>query len=155
MTPVGTLVFLLGVNAGAAPVPAAALQTRVPECAGSRPLDHAVDFDWPQKARREREFASAQWAYFTCEGPYRTVADAFRRIATLPPFILGETNWIERPEGALGIYYDYVRNVWCYVWFVPDPERRGRTLLAVTQSARKVRHCEAGPASLRHEWREA
>ena len=104
-----------------------------PRCDGMQALKDAVDFDWPNLADHKQEFWRSQWTYFACEQPAEEVAALYRRQLTEPPYGMEETNWLERQEGTLGVYFSQAGS-WAYVWFIPQPNDPQRSYVIIAES---------------------
>ncbi|HEX7974212.1 MAG TPA: hypothetical protein VF498_07375, partial [Anaerolineales bacterium] len=97
------------------------LLTIMPKCDGIQLLDQPVIFKWPNIKQRLKELEESYQGYYTCSQPATDVASFYRETIVKPPFNMNETNWVERPEGTLGLYYHSPTQTWLYLWVVPQP----------------------------------
>jgi hypothetical protein len=112
------------------PLPAGArILSDLPKCEGIEIAASSVTFDWPNIEQRFRELADSDWYYFSCPQPSDVVSSFYRENATQPPYLLSETNWIDRPEGSLGIYFHSVKRFTLYLWIVPQSTNHQATYL--------------------------
>ncbi len=109
----------------------------LPHCAGMQELKDAVQLDWPNLEQRKQEFISTAWRYYSCEEPPAQVAASFRQQLPKPPYNMQETNWLEREEGTLGIYFSQT-GLWHYVWFISQPGDPQKSYVIVAESFASV-----------------
>jgi hypothetical protein len=125
---------------GTTPVPVttplstgANLLNSLPRCEGIQILDEPVKFDWPNIEQRLKELEGALWGYYACPGPQAEVAVFYReQMPKTPSKFYFETNWVERVEGTVGVYYDGVD--WTYLWVVPQPGNPQKSYVIVAHS---------------------
>ncbi len=65
------------------------------------------------------------------------MAALYREQMPKPPYNLNETNWVDQPEGALGVYYEPVSGTWIYLWVVPQTEDTQTSYVIVAKSGSK------------------
>ncbi len=92
-----------------------------------------VKFDWPDLAQHQQDFSRSQWTYISCDQPAAQVAALYRQQLPRPPYSMDETNWLDRPEGALGVYFAQT-GAWEYIWFVPQPEDAQKSYVIVSET---------------------
>lgn len=109
----------------------------LPHCDGMQELKNAVQLDWPNLEQRKQEFISTAWQYYSCEQPPAQVAALFRQQLPKPPYNMQETNWLEREEGTLGIYFSQT-GLWHYVWFISQPGDSQKSYVIVAESFASV-----------------
>jgi hypothetical protein len=115
--------------------------TLIPRCDNLKPLREPVEFPWRNFSKRVKELSKAEWGYFTCPQPAPTVSSFYRRRMPQPPYVQGETNWIVRPEGTLGVYYSYATGEWLYLWVVPKPGDAKMSYVVVAKSTGTLVNC--------------
>jgi len=93
----------------------------IPRCDGIKILDRPVKFAWPNVEKRIKELEGCDWGYYSCAQPQAAVSTFYREQMRKPPYNMGETNWVDRPEGTLGLYYHSGSRVWIYLWVVVQP----------------------------------
>ncbi len=108
-----------------------------PVCKGMQKLKDPIEFDWPNLREHIDEFIGTAWEYYACEQPAAEVAQLYRQQLPLAPYNLEETNWLERQEGTLGIYFSQT-GAWNYVWFIPQPGDPQKSYVIVTESFASV-----------------
>jgi hypothetical protein len=116
----------------------ASLLQKLPKCDGIQVLDVPIKFDWPNIDERLQELTDAQWGYYTCPGPRADVASFYRELMPKPPFNQIETNWVERTEGSVGVYYNGSTTIWTYLWVIPQPETAQKSYVIVAESLEPV-----------------
>ncbi len=104
-----------------------------PQCTGMQKLSEPVNFDWPNLNEHRQEFFRSQWTYFICQEPASEVAASYRQHLPKPPYAMDETNWLERPEGSLGVFFSQ-KGAWDYIWFIPQPENPQASYLIVAET---------------------
>ncbi len=105
----------------------------LPKCGGIVILDDPIKFEWPNIELRIKELEGSVWGYYRCPGSQKEVAAFYReQMPKARPTIYYETNWVERKEGAVGVYYDGVN--WIYLWVVPQPDNTQMSYVIVSQS---------------------
>jgi hypothetical protein len=109
---------------------------RLPKCGRIQVLDTPVKFDWPNIDERLQELADALWGYYSCPGSQKDIAAFYRQQMPKPPINMYETNWVERAEGSVGVYYNGVS--WIYLWVVPQPDNLNSSFVIVAQSYNPV-----------------
>lgn len=107
----------------------------LPRCTGIQILAQPVKFDWPNVEKRLKDLEGADWGYFSCPQPAAEISAFYREQIPKPPYNLKETNWVDRSEGALGIYYHDARLTWMYVWVVPQPGNAQAAYVIAAQTA--------------------
>ncbi len=112
-------------------------QSVLPHCEGMQNLKDPVKLDWPNLEQRKQEFISTAWQYYSCEQPPAEVAAQFRQQLPKPPYNMEETNWIERQEGRLGIYFSQT-GLWHYIWFIPQRGDPQKSYVVVAESFASV-----------------
>jgi hypothetical protein len=103
----------------------ASLLLRIPKCEGIEIQEKPIVFSWPNIETRIKELGDALWGYYICDQSQEDVVAFYRANMPEPPYNNQETNWVERAEGSVGIYYNSA-NAWLYIWIVPktdDPEK--------------------------------
>jgi hypothetical protein len=116
----------------------ASLLQKLPKCDGIQILDDPIKFDWPNIDERLQELTDAQWGYYSCPGSTDEVAPFYRERMPKPPFNQIETNWVERTEGSVGVYYNGSTTIWTYLWVVPQPEDSQKSYVIVAESLEPV-----------------
>ena len=92
----------------------------IPRCDKVRILDRPIKFNWPNVERRIQELEGCDWGYYSCGYNQDAVSAFYKEHMRKPPYNMGETNWVDRPEGTLGIYYHSDSRSWIYLWVVPQ-----------------------------------
>jgi hypothetical protein len=116
----------------------ASLLQKLPKCDGIQVLDNPIKFDWPNIDERLQELTDAQWGYYSCPGPGEEVATYYRERMPKPPFNQIETNWVERTEGSVGVYYNGSTTIWTYLWVVPQSQDTQQSYVIVAESLEPV-----------------
>ncbi len=98
----------------------------IPGCDGFEALPAAFKFTWPGI---EEVTDANDWGYYRCGNAPAEVAALYHQKMTEPPYNWQEFNWVELPEGTLGVYYHAVYQVWLYVWILPIPSDQGSYLV--------------------------
>jgi hypothetical protein len=63
-----------------------------------------------------------------------------------PPFNQIETNWVERTEGSVGVYYNGSTTIWTYLWVIPKHEDAQKSYVIVAESLEPVQgECRFDP----------
>ncbi len=104
-----------------------------PECSGMQKLQGAVQFDWPTLAEHLQDFSRSQWTYYSCDQSASNVASLYRQDLPRPPYGMEETNWLERQEGTLGIFFSQ-KGAWDYIWFVPQPDDAQKSYVIISET---------------------
>src|SRR5512146_528185 len=104
-----------------------------PRCPGMELLTEPVQFDWPTLAEHQQDFSRSQWTYFSCDEPAAEAAALYRQELPQPPYGLEETNWLDRQESALGVYFSQA-GAWDYIWFVPQPGTAQKSYVIISES---------------------
>jgi hypothetical protein len=112
----------------------AAMLEKLPKCDGIQVLDQPIKFDWPNIDERLQELADAQWGYYSCPQPQPIVAAFYREQMPKPPVNMYETNWVERTEGSVGVYYNGSSTIWTYLWVISQPRGAQKSYVIVAQS---------------------
>jgi hypothetical protein len=112
----------------------ASLLTRLPRCDGIQILEKPFLFNWPNIEERIKELEGALWGYYSCDRAQVEVAAFYREQMPKPPYNMDETNWVERPEGTVGVYYNSGFIAWIYLWVVPQPDNAQKSYVIVVQS---------------------
>jgi hypothetical protein len=116
----------------------ASLLQKLPKCLGIQILDNPIKFDWPNIDERLQELTDAQWGYYSCPGPGEEVAMYYREQMPKPPFNQIETNWVERTEGSVGVYYNGSTTIWTYLWVVSQSQDSRQSYVIVAESLEPV-----------------
>ncbi len=93
----------------------------IPRCDGIQILDQPVKFVWPNVEQRLKDLEGSDWGYYRCPRPVAEISAFYREQMLKPPYNMRETNWVDRSEGTLGVYYHTARQTWTYMWVVPRP----------------------------------
>ena len=93
----------------------------IPRCDKVKILDQPVKFAWPNVEKRIKALEGSEWGYYSCPQTQDAVSTFYREGMRKKPYSMGETNWVDRPEGTLGVYYHSRSRVWIYLWVVPQP----------------------------------
>ena len=109
------------------------LQLRIPKCDGIEVQEKPIIFSWPNIETRIEELGDALWGYYSCDQPQADVVAFYRAHMPEPPYNNQETNWVERAEGSVGVYYNSA-NAWLYIWIVPQPNDPQKTYVIVAIS---------------------
>ncbi len=96
-------------------------------------LTGPVKFAWPNLDARLQDFVRPWWSYFSCDEPAAKVSALYRQELPKPPYNMDETNWLERPEGTLGIYFSETGE-WDYIWIVPQPADPQKAYVIVAET---------------------
>jgi hypothetical protein len=105
----------------------------LPNCDGIKILEGPIKFEWPNIDLRIKELEGSVWGYYRCPGSQKEVAAFYRQqMPKARPTLYYETNWVERKEGSVGVYYDGVN--WIYLWVVPQPDNTQMSYVIVSQS---------------------
>ncbi len=113
------------------------LQRTIPTCEGEAVLKERPDFQWPNLEQHIKDLAGSNWGYYSCTEPQKALSTSFRAKLVKPPYNLQETNWIDRSEGTLGVFYDSLAQSWSYFWIVPQAADANQSfvVLAVTSGS--------------------
>lgn len=109
------------------------LLLRIPKCDGIEVQEKPIIFSWPNIETRIKELGDALWGYYGCDQPQAEVGAFYREHMPEPPYNNQETNWVERAEGSVGIYFNSA-NAWLYIWIVPQPNDPQKTYIIVAIS---------------------
>lgn len=109
------------------------LLLRIPKCDGIEVQEKPIIFSWPNIETRIEELGEALWGYYGCEQSQAEVVAFYRAHMSEPPYNNQETNWVERSEGSVGIYYNSA-NAWLYIWIVPQPDDPEKSYVIVAIS---------------------
>jgi hypothetical protein len=111
--------------------------SRVPSCANVQVLDQPITFVWPHIEKHIQELEGSEWSYFACAQPPQEVSAFYRQQMPKPPYNMQEANWVEIPEGTLGVYFHNGYQSWFYVWVVPQPDnpQASYVIVAVTNDS--------------------
>jgi len=115
--------------------------TLIPRCDNLKPLREAVVFPWTNFSKRVKELSKAEWGYFVCPQPAPIVSSFYHDRMRKPPYAQGETNWIVRREGTLGVYYSYATSSWLYLWVVPKPGDDKMSYVVAAKSTGTLINC--------------
>ncbi len=115
-----------------------ALLEKLPRCDGIQILDTPVEFDWPNIDERLQELSDAQWGYYICPGQKEDIATFYRERMPKPPYNQIETNWVERTEGSVGVYYNGSTTIWTYLWVIPIANDAQKSYVIVAESLEPV-----------------
>ncbi len=108
-----------------------------PACTGMQNLQDPVEFDWPNLKASMEQFIASAWQYYSCDQPPADVIAVYRDRLGKPPYNLWESNWLEREQGTLGIYFSE-SGLWYYVWFLPQPGDPAKSYIVVAESMASV-----------------
>jgi hypothetical protein len=117
-----------------------ALLAQIPRCDGIRVVHQVITFAWPNIEKRIKQLKGADWGYYACPQSPAQVGKFYRERLPKPPYNQGETNWLVRREGTVGVYYSYATQQWLYVWIVPQPGTQA-TYVVVAQSSGEYVQC--------------
>jgi hypothetical protein len=106
----------------------------LPHCDGYKALKDPVPLIWPQAEDRIKELEGSSWHYYSCPQPQATVAKFYRENMTKPPYNMNETNWVEREEGTLGVYFFSPSGDWTYLWVIPQSTDPQATYVLIAQN---------------------
>jgi hypothetical protein len=106
----------------------------LPNCDGVKTFEQPVKFDWPLIEQRIQELESADWGYYGCPQRQEVVSTFYQETMPKTPFLMTEINWVERPQGTLGVYYQSVAQIWLYLWVVPQPADSQTSYVVVAAS---------------------
>ncbi len=112
------------------------LLSRIPHCNGIEIRD-PFTFNWPNLAERIRELNTNLWGYFACNQSPSDVAQFYRADMPKPPYNMQETNWIDRKEGSVGVFYNSAY-AWIYLWVIPQPSDPQASYVIIAQSFNAV-----------------
>ncbi len=98
----------------------------IPPCDGFTIIPEAFPFTWP--GIEEAQDAS-DWGYFHCDLTVIQAAAFYRQKMVNPPYNWQEFNWVELPEGTLGVYFHTVYQRWFYLWVLPTSSKLGSYLV--------------------------
>jgi len=112
------------------------LLSRIPHCTGIQLLE-PFTFDWPDLNQRIRELNTNLWGYFGCDQRQSEVARFYREQMPKPPYNMQETNWIDRKEGSVGVFYNSAY-AWTYLWVVPRSPNSPGSYVIIAQSFQLV-----------------
>ncbi len=138
-SPVETATVPLAASATVSSATATVLPTQVqsshafPHCDGMQALTGPVKFAWPNLDDRMQDFVRPWWSYFSCDEPAGEISALYRQALPKPPYNMAETNWLERPEGTLGIYFSQTGE-WDYIWIVPQPADPQKAYIIVAET---------------------
>lgn len=96
-------------------------------------LTDPVQFDWPNLEEHKQDFFRSTWTYYSCDEAAPHVASLYQQDLPQPPYGMQETNWLERTEGTLGVYFSQT-GAWDYIWFIPqrDDVQKSYVIIAET-----------------------
>ncbi len=114
----------------------ASLLIRLPKCEGLQIMQDPIIFKWPNIERHLKEYKDGLWGYYGCEQPQADVAAFYRAQMPKSPTNAYEMNWVEIPEGAVGVFYDGL--AWSIVWVVPQPGNTQKSYVIVAQTSYPV-----------------
>ncbi len=125
--------------------------SQIPHCAGIELLDQPVKFAWPNVEQRLKDLAGSAWGYFSCSQPQAVVSAFYREQIIKPPYNRQETNWIDRQEGTLGIYFHAASQNWLYLWIVPQSadNQKSYVIVAITNSEAIEPECRRSAEQLK------
>jgi hypothetical protein len=106
---------------------------RIPKCYGIEVQEKPIIFSWPNIETRINELGDALWGYYSCDQPQAEVVAFYRAHMPDPPYNNQESNWVEREEGSVGVYYNSA-NAWLYLWVVPQQDDPQKTYVIVAIS---------------------
>jgi hypothetical protein len=109
------------------------LLLRIPKCEGIEVQNKPIIFRWPNIETRIKELGDALWGYYSCDQSQAEVAAFYREHMPEPPYNNQESNWVERAEGSVGIYFNSA-NAWLYIWIVPQKNDPKKTYVIVAIS---------------------
>ncbi len=110
----------------------------IPRCEGIQVRDKPVEFAWPNIEQRMKELEKSYWGYYSCPQSPATVSAFYREQMPRPPYNKDETNWVDRPEGTLGVYYNDASQIWIYMWVVPQPADASSSYVIVALTSLKA-----------------
>jgi hypothetical protein len=113
------------------------LLASIPQCSGMEVLEKPIVFSWPDISTRIQELGEAQWGYYSCDLLQADASGFYKKQLTDSPFNYLETNWIDRKEGTVGVYF-VSSSTWMYVWVVPQPGDPGRSFVIVALSSEAI-----------------
>jgi hypothetical protein len=130
------------------PLPAATLTIKamgtsllvnVPKCDGLEVLEEPVFFSWPniESHLEKLETDGALWGYYLCNLLQSDAAAFYRAQLSKLPYRYMETNWVDRTEGSVGVYYVW-EATWMYVWTVPVQNEIGKSYLIIAISSSQL-----------------
>jgi hypothetical protein len=110
--------------------------SQIPHCESIKMLDQPIKFSWPNVDQRIKDLQGSAWGYFSCAQAPSAVSAFYREQILKPPYNRQETNWIDRSEGTLGIYFQTGSQNWLYMWVVPqsNDKQKAYVIVAVTSS---------------------
>jgi hypothetical protein len=109
-------------------------QFKIPSCKGIEVQSQPLKFAWPNIEQRIKELEGASWGYYRCPQPQKEAAAFYRALMPKPPYNMVETNWVERAEGSVGVYFNAALNGWSYLWIVPVPGDDQSSYVIISQS---------------------
>jgi hypothetical protein len=113
------------------------LLANIPQCSGMEILEEPIVFSWPDISTRIQELGEAQWGYYSCDQPQVDASGFYKNQLTDSPYDYLETNWIERKEGTVGVYF-VSSSTWMYIWVVPQPGDPKRSFVIVALSSEAI-----------------
>ena len=93
----------------------------MPLCPGLASIQ-PYKFAWPNVEAATEKLADYNWGYYRCSLAQADLAKLIRQEMPKPPYLWDEVNWVEQPEGTLGVFFQRVRQVWIYIWMLRTPD---------------------------------
>ncbi len=101
-----------------------------PGCDGFTVLSERITFSWEDI---EEFLDSGSWGYYRCAGNAAETAAFYRQKMIQPQYNWQEFNWVEQPQGTLGVYFHTAYQEWMYLWFLPGSGVSGSNLVSAVR----------------------
>jgi len=109
------------------------LLSSIPQCTGLEVQESPIAFSWPNI----EQITDATWGYYSCDQSQAAVAAFYKAQLPEAPYDYLETNWVERGDGTVGVYY-VLAGTWMYIWMIPQPGDPQRSYVIVAISSQVV-----------------
>ena len=105
----------------------------LPRCDGLKAVG-PFPFSWAGYA--EIDMTQGKWYHYHCSSKPEDVAAFYQSKMPNPPYSWLQQNWVETTtDGKLGVYFNAVRQVWIYTWFLADINNPEASRLVISEQA--------------------
>ncbi len=131
-TPIPTATQVPAPTRTRAPVPTMTVSESmgIPACEGFTAYTKPFGFTW-QGLEDVKDVND--WGYYGCSKGLAESASFYRENMVKPPYNWQEFNWVELPQGTLGVYFHAVYQEWLYLWFLPRPGASGSNMVSAVR----------------------